>query len=970
MKKFIFTFLFQIFIYNSNCQLIKGTILDNYLPIEKIYLHSDRSSYMQGDTVWFKAYSWFGFDQLPDTVSKVLYVDLLSSKGKAELKKKLLIQNGTSTGDFILNETITPGKYTIRAYTRWMQNKGAGEPFYQTITINSTKEYFQVECLPHVIKQKDGDSLLVAFRFYEIDNGGDLKEGLSHNINYSLRIGDQELTERPQRVAPTTNTTNTREQIFRFRLPKISKKDSVALVTLSINDDPAYAGFEKQFRIPLKEELDLQFFPEGGSLVNGIESRVAFKAIGTDGLSRKIKGVVRETGEGRPETGEVIISFESIHKGMGDFLFTPQKNKKYTAWVEYNNRLFNFPLPTSSDEAIALSVYYSESADTVHVRVKYSPSKENDPAYAGMYLTGSAYGKIRFITTLNPASAGSPDSSAVETRHCFVSTNIPAELLPEGISHITLLNSDFKPISERLIYNEKGERFKVEVTLDSTSYGLRSKVTLQVKTKDLDGNPVPSNLSLSVVDKEQVIKNSTVGSISSFKLLESELKGYFEDPGYYFSGNKTNHKALDLLLMTQGYRRFLPKKSKPAEIKYFPERTYDINGKVVLRKHNNKNNFNYSDLVLNYLCSSGNSFYDQTRPDSLGDFSLSVPLQYGKPLALLRAYTSPGKMTRAYMDNLLKGNQAYTSSGRLAVPKEKSFKGDILIDEQPSFVITPPIHLPEITSPVIDYVRQLQEAKKSELSKLTNGIKWQINLPEVTIKAKSKDKEWYSRFEYEANKIVDMDSLDPTGKKYGNVYDLLVREFGARRIRDSRVETVIMPTRRGFKDWFPIYVINGKTYYNGGEGGQIAMSLLNMLSSIKVNEIKKIMVLPYSNLTYYYADPGILGLGIRQSLVNIETYSKNTFRGDPDGIRTFIIDGLDSPRIFYSPRYEGSNKNNLLYDGRATIYWNPSLSTDVKGETKIAFYTSDRKTEFEIVINGISLGKGFTGNGRISFNSK
>jgi uncharacterized protein YfaS (alpha-2-macroglobulin family) len=99
-------------------------------------------------------------------------------------------------------------------------------------------------------------------------------------------------------------------------------------------------------------------------------------------------------------------------------------------------------------------------------------------------------------------------------------------------------------------------------------------------------------------------------------------------------------------------------------------------------------------------------------------------------------------------------------------------------------------------------------------------------------------------------------------------------------------------------------------------------------------------------------------------MVVLETYSKNTYRGDPDGIKTFILDGLDSPRVFYSPRYEGQNKNNPIYDGRATLYWNPSVRTDQNGEAKVEFYTGDRKTEMEVVVNGITLGSGHTGEGK------
>jgi uncharacterized protein YfaS (alpha-2-macroglobulin family) len=96
--------------------------LNQALPAEKIFLHLDRPNYMQGDTIWFKAYSWVGSGQVPDTLSRVLYVDLVGQDGKTGLKRKLLIENGTSRGDFILDTIMPSGVYTLRAYTRWMQN--------------------------------------------------------------------------------------------------------------------------------------------------------------------------------------------------------------------------------------------------------------------------------------------------------------------------------------------------------------------------------------------------------------------------------------------------------------------------------------------------------------------------------------------------------------------------------------------------------------------------------------------------------------------------------------------------------------------------------------------------------------------------------------------------------------------------------------------------------------------------------
>jgi hypothetical protein len=194
-----------------------------FLPGEKVYLHLDRPNYMQGDTIWFKAYSWFGFDQLPDTVSKVLYVDLINPKDSVEQYRKLLISNGASVGEFSLHKSIVAGRYTIRAYTRWMQNENAGEPFYQAVTISALNQNLQVDCTPRFIRNAEGDSLKATFRFFEIDQSGDFRKDFTHRVKYSIRVGNRALDSGQPLLE------NTSEQEFKCRLPEIGSNDSVAI---------------------------------------------------------------------------------------------------------------------------------------------------------------------------------------------------------------------------------------------------------------------------------------------------------------------------------------------------------------------------------------------------------------------------------------------------------------------------------------------------------------------------------------------------------------------------------------------------------------------------------------------------------------------------------------------------------------------------------------------------------------------
>ena len=103
-------------------------------------------------------------------------------------------------------------------------------------------------------------------------------------------------------------------------------------------------------------------------------------------------------------------------------------------------------------------------------------------------------------------------------------------------------------------------------------------------------------------------------------------------------------------------------------------------------------------------------------------------------------------------------------------------------------------------------------------------------------------------------------------------------------------------------------------------------------------------------------------------MVVIESYSKNTYRGNAQGIKRFILDGLDAPREFYSPRYEGPLRNSEVYDGRATLFWEPSVRTDSSGQAKVEFYTSDRHTILDVTVYGIELESGYPGERRLQIN--
>ena len=900
---------------NPRIESIEDFIQNNQEhPSEKIFLHVDRTNYTKGDTIWFKAYLWYGFDQVPDTLSGILHVDLINAEGGIAFKRKLLIQNGTSNGDFCIDSTINPGLYSLRAYTRLMRDINTYEPFYQTVNISLVKQKFQFECTPVILKQVRNDSLKIGFRFFEIDTLGNLNINLKHRISYSFKIGDHTVWK------DSILAENTKENVLKYSLKEISKHDSVAGVSFSITDNGL--SFKKQFTIPLQENIDLQFFPEGGNLVAGLKSKVAFKAIGIDGLSREVSGEIASDDE------KVVTDFKSTNKGMGFFMLKSQPKKQYSASFWYNNQKYIVPLTHVSETGSVMSFNFSEESKDPVLSIKQTPSG----VITQKYVTGSAYGKIWF-------------SALVKAFMDSCGLKIPLELLPEGVCRLTILNENFEPECERLIYVDKNQRFKIEVIPDSLTYGYRSKVTLLVKTTGLDNSPVRTNLSLAVLDKGQISKGPDVHGINAYKLLESELHGNIEDPDSYFKNDScTDKNTLDLLLLTQGYRKFLPKNTAMDELIYQPEKNLQISGKIKLNGTESQvRKFNYRNIGITLMSVSKKPYVGLSNPDSLGNFRFKLPLIIGRPHLMVQATTA----------------------------KKKPFDGEILLDNPvppPKFNTRPPIS-DNIPSPVFEFAKHIETVNKSDPAKFKLPGTMSKSLGEVIVTAKAAPKNWWRNYEKDATKIADLDFLDPGGDRYMNINDLLVKEFGAKWFNDesANMNTVLLPCIRlmggGMNYWFPIYLVDGNLYWNGKN---FDFSRLNALSAFPVNEIKRILVIPPGkSIVMNYAYEPIIGFPqfILQSMVIIETYSKNTYRGELPGVKKFILDGLDVPRAFYSPRYEGSLKNSPVYDGRATIFWEPLLKTDSNGQVKVEFYTSDHLTDLEVIIKGIQVGNGNPGEG-------
>ncbi len=141
-------------------------------PFEKVYLHFDKPYYAVGDTIWFKAYLTIGPTHLPSGLSRIVYVDVISSQDSVVKSLKLSSQNGIAFGDVTLSPKIFKrGNYHIRAYTNWMRNFGPDYFFNKTITIGDVYDNTGDPVISFTKTEKNKDLLIKATIFYKDREG-------------------------------------------------------------------------------------------------------------------------------------------------------------------------------------------------------------------------------------------------------------------------------------------------------------------------------------------------------------------------------------------------------------------------------------------------------------------------------------------------------------------------------------------------------------------------------------------------------------------------------------------------------------------------------------------------------------------------------------------------------------------------------------------------------------------------------
>lgn len=861
-------------------------------PPEKPYIQTDKPSYNTGDTLWFKSYLFNAAYLTASAKSRLLYIEIAREDNQVVKRIMVPLYDGLGRGDIALSEKEFPsGEYTLRAYTNWMRNFDESRVFQRQFFINDLS----------------GQTWLINSRFSIPPEGSRQTAGVS--LHFSQTDG-QRVIARNLQLALTEGSrvwyknkfqTDLEGALnFSFQIPEKADPRKLTITVKDLKEGSTGADLIVPVILNRKEHTDLQFMPEGGNLVAGIKNRIAFKAISEDGNGCDISGTIFNSSR------QAVAAFKSTHLGMGSFYLLPLAGETYTAVIRLNgDQTKSYPLPGVKSSGIVLQVINPLSDDSVEVNIISTPDLQNKRNY---YLVGQARGIGCLASTVILDQ---------KTETFRFSKNI----FPTGIARFTLLNAFMQPLSERVIFIDHHDQLHADIAYNK-QYGTRDSVTMDISVSDRTGAPVQGSFSLAVTDDAQVnIDTVRSSSLLSTLLLTTDLKGWVEDPGYYFQPVMTGEiwENLDNLLLTQGWISYSRDSYfKPGPIQYNGEQSFSVSGKVT-------NIFN--------------------KPVAKS----SVVLYAQKPVSLMVATT--GKSGEFRFDNLYPIDKAdYLIQARNK--NGKSFNIGVEVNE-----FKPPVFKPlnrriipwyvNIDTGSLDAIHE-QVAINNEIDKLLG----KHVLKEVVIAGKkavqqSKNLNGAGGSDFTLNQA----DLEKEGKNtLGQILAEKVKGFrlGGKLLNVYVINTALVHLIiDGVNvDFFRPPGLSDKDYYN---------EYLNYLTAEDIKGIE-VMVSSRYAMTYFqkFVDP--LKNPFDHVFIEITTYSGNgAFLKKTPGVYLYKPPVAYSiPAQFYSPKYPVKARDKFI-DARSTIYWQPDIITGKDGKARVSFYTADKPGTYTLIMEGTDM---------------
>lgn len=694
-----------------------------------------------------------------------------------------------------------------------------------------------------------------------------------------------------------------------------------------------------------KPELTLAFYPEGGNLTAGTDCRVAYEL--TDEQMMKISAPITL----RNRQGETVLQTIPNASGRGAFVLkNVAADQTYTASLQYEGYNYEFDLPKAEQEGCALTV--TQEDGLVHIGIQ--PAGLTEGKELGLHILSS--GQLTADTVCRVQNGQRTD------------IRIATDRLPTGVNQLTLFDGNGRIYAERLFFVRHDETLQEHLQLEGVQPEYNAFAPIELTLSQ--SAPTDAHVSLAVRDAATMTQNYDNGNILTEMLLGSELKGFIENPGYYFEADDSTHRSdLDLLMMVQGWRRYKWTDlagTSSFQLNYLPEKYQTISGRLY-QDYDNERNFTYDrrSILEKYLALKA------TDPQKAEEYYARNYSTIRKPAVVHADYAQ---------DTLVVETEQVTDNGYFYMVTPRFFGNCVLF-----------LSANDSTN------NQNGDGKsKNELQRWIRNKKERISgfaneevFPEYYVKRDLFFPLNCKPYSYYQDNLAD-ETFQPyemaANKNIYNLPEINIRsnKGGLRRINRSK-PALIKDALSGFNDALDLGLVSSPRYYKEGLKGTVNMLShfplaytgdygTNTMPRVKVEfnnrswsmgwggaaKLESYRYLKYAKEFRLYTDFAPRERGGKQyigsntpeitfNVIQFDEYTeRQTYRD-----RCIALPGFAECDAFYSPDYSQKPLPDVK-DYRRTLYWNPDIRLKPGEKKTIRFYNNSKTTRLSVDAEGIS----------------
>lgn len=663
------------------------------------------------------------------------------------------------------------------------------------------------------------------------------------------------------------------------------------------NTKLANTGVNNRQTVSFKAPLKIIFFPEGGNLVNGIETFMVFMVTDKNGKAIAADGKIIDN------QNRIVSFFKSQEFGLGTFKIKPESDKKYYAVFSDSLR---YPLPKVSLRGYVLNTKNKGNAIVINVKTNILNGLD------GTYIIGHLRGQIIYKQKISVKK----NNNSYRIR--FLTDN-----LSDGVAQFTLFRADGEPVCERLVFiNRSDNDITLSIDTDRSFYGPRQQVSAKLKLTDTQDNPISGVMSLAVTSADRLNLTTRSPFIDNWLSLNSDIGSSIANPGFFFKDNSFGRSyLLDALMMTNSWRGFNWKETLRAknqqELGHIPEKGVMIKGSIVDFK--TKMLPKEASVTLNLLGLTDGMYSEEQITDSQGKFSFGPYIFLDTLKAVINA------------ESLEKRKNGKSKNLAILLQDTFSFKKQIRKNNRKNIFV----------------LQDEKDSRPAQFSTIPKIADFQtdagtIELDEVLIVEKKKTRQDSINSAFKKlmplygtpTKRLFIDSIP--GSNGLTVFDVLRRSSGA-QIIDQKL---LLRQHYGGN---PLFIVDGMT------------TTADVVRSMNTTDIEFIDVL-HPTAAGAYINRAVYGVVAIYSKGSLNLPRKN--RAYPvANINGFEVIGFAKAGEFSVTDYSDKNLQYSALDNRSTLHWMPDIwlgGPAKQNDSDISFYTGDVPGSYVIKVEGVT----------------